>query len=172
MSATVNEHIKHEIINSNTSMDNDSTAEGSNDSCSGESNLTKSNNYGFGYVTKHLNDNVNYSSSFSNLAIRNWSKSISIKCQNRRNSGSQNNINLQLTTITLKTIPKSMPKTPPSFPSFLSTSPVLSPLSPSSPLSKSPSRNDCKIIQDHTDLFPGIKPILNTSIEELNRVLG
>nr|CAG8548389.1 14145_t:CDS:2 [Entrophospora candida] len=55
MSATVNEHIKHEIINSNTSMDNDSTAEGSNDSCSGESNLTKSNNYGFGYVTKHLN---------------------------------------------------------------------------------------------------------------------
>ncbi|CAH1762574.1 10937_t:CDS:2, partial [Entrophospora sp. SA101] len=53
--ATDNEHIKHEIINSNTSMDNDSTAEGSNDSCSGESNLTKSNNYGFGYVTKHLN---------------------------------------------------------------------------------------------------------------------
>ncbi|CAJ0761955.1 9658_t:CDS:2, partial [Entrophospora sp. SA101] len=38
-------------------MDEDilSTAEGSNDSCSGESNLTKSNNYGFGYVTKHLN---------------------------------------------------------------------------------------------------------------------
>ncbi|CAJ0824980.1 17979_t:CDS:2 [Entrophospora sp. SA101] len=55
LSATDNEHIKHEIINSNTSMDNDSTAEGSNDSCSGESNLTKSNNYGFGYVTKHLN---------------------------------------------------------------------------------------------------------------------
>ncbi|CAH1758358.1 8342_t:CDS:2 [Entrophospora sp. SA101] len=50
MPATVNEHIKHEIINSNTSMDNNSPAEGSNDSCSGESNLTKSNNYGLGYT--------------------------------------------------------------------------------------------------------------------------
>nr|CAG8433768.1 2078_t:CDS:2 [Entrophospora candida] len=58
MPATVNEHIKHEIINSNTSMDNNSPAEGSNDSCSGESNLTKSNNYGLGYVTKHLKRNV------------------------------------------------------------------------------------------------------------------
>ncbi|CAJ0637039.1 12454_t:CDS:2 [Entrophospora sp. SA101] len=45
-------------------------------------------------------------------------------------------------------------------------------LSLSSSLSKSPSRNDCKIIQDHTDLFPVIKPILNTSIEELNQRLS
>ncbi|CAJ0926753.1 12673_t:CDS:2, partial [Entrophospora sp. SA101] len=80
MPATVNEHIKHEIINSNTSMDNNSPAEGSNDSCSGESNLTKSNNYGLGYVTKHLKR-------FSTSAIRNWSRSISIKRRNRRNSG-------------------------------------------------------------------------------------